>query len=344
MSSLRQFEVRGAALVVREYRPDDLDGCVDCYNAIFPVDDPRVPPIDHATWRWKYDPSWSGLRTILVAEHPEIGIAGAYPSQPLRAHCEGREILVSHGTDLMVRHDWRRVGPRPGLFVTLGLAFNERFSSAGGPLNSFHYGWPVPAWRMGQRYLGYENARDWNFVAREIPIERRALLQAPDGVAVQEVEAAPADTDALFASVREGYRLSLVKDRGWFDWRYVAHPARNYRLFECRDGQRLRGLAVYTVADFRRPHTSFVVELLVDPTDGDALRALVAACEAQAYADETGALASVFSPVDPRFTALQRIGYDVLDSGYFMVVAAFGIDVRFVRENFFFTMGDSDLI
>ena len=137
------------------------------------------------------------VREILVAEHPEIGIAGAYPSQSLRAHCEGREIHVSHGTDLMVRHDWRRVGPRPGLFVTLGLAFNERFSSPGGPLNSFHYGWPVPAWRMGQRYLGYENVRDWNFVAREIPIERRALLQAPGDVVVQQVAAAPADTDAL---------------------------------------------------------------------------------------------------------------------------------------------------
>ena len=156
MSPLRQLEVRGAPLVVREYAPADADGCVDCYNAIFPVDDPSVARIDRATWQWKYDPAWSGLRAIVVAEHPEVGIAGAYPSQALRAWCEGREILVAQITDLMVRHDWRRIGPRPGLFVTLGQAYYERFSGAGGPLDSFHYGWPVPAWRMGQRYLRYE--------------------------------------------------------------------------------------------------------------------------------------------------------------------------------------------
>ena len=31
-----------------------------------------------------------------------------------------------------------------------------------------NYGWPIPAWRVGQRYLRYQNTRDWNFLAHEI--------------------------------------------------------------------------------------------------------------------------------------------------------------------------------
>jgi hypothetical protein len=339
------FEVRGQPLVVRPYRDGDRPGCVDCFNAVFPVDDPGVRPIDAAVWAWKYDPRPSGGRVeIVVAEHPEVGIVGAYPSQPLRAFCEGREMRTAQITDLMVRHDWRRLGPRPGLFVTLGRAFYDLYCGRRPDQQAFNYGWPVPAWRIGQRFLRYENVRDWNFLAREIPVDPGALRPAPAGLEVREVPRFDAGADALFERLKTGHRLTLVKDAAYLNWRFADHPTRSYRLLECRDGERLRGLAVDTVGDFRRPRTSFVLELLVDPADTDALTALLAACERRARRDETGAIAGVWSPVDPLFLALQRLGYAVWDSGYFMVVATFDVDAMFLREAWAFTMGDSDLI
>lgn len=340
------IDVQGAPLVVRPYRPADAAACVDCYNAVFPVDDPSVPTIDRKLWDWKYDDRPSGRREIVVAEHPAAGIVGAYPSQPLRAVCGGREIRTAQITDLMVRHEWRRVGPRPGLFVTLGKAYYDLYCGSTADVQAFNYGWPVPAWRIGQRYLRYENVRDWNFLAREIPADPAALRAVPRDLTVDEVDRPAADVDALSAGLRESERLVLVKDRAYLEWRYADHPRRRYRMLACREagGGALRGFAVYTVGDFRRPNTAFVTDLLVDPADHDALTALVAACERMAHADETGAIAGVWSPVDPLFRALQAMGYLVWDSGYFLVAATFGVDAMFLREAWSFTMGDSDLI
>lgn len=343
---LQSFDVRGQDVVLRPYRDADADGCVACFNAVFPVDDPAVPAIDAGQWRWKYDPRPSGGRVeIVVAEHPEVGIVGAYPSQPLRAVFDGRALRTAQITDLMVRHAWRRLGPRPGLFVTLGRAYYDLYCGAGDDRQAFNYGWPVPAWRIGQRYLRYENVRDWNFLAREIPVDPAQLRKVPDGLEVRPVARFGADIDALSERLRAGVRLTLVKDAAYLNWRFADHPTRRYRSLECRDRDGvLRGAAVDTVGDFRRPHTSFVLELLVDPGDTDALQALLAACERRARAEETGAIAGVWSPVDPLFRALQRHGYEVWDSGYFLVAAAFAVDAMALRDAWAFTMGDSDLV
>lgn len=340
------FDVRGAPLVVRPYGARDEAGCVDCYNAVFPVDDPAVPPIDPALWAWKYDPTVSGRQEILVAEHPSVGIVGAYPSQPLRARHGDRTIRTAQITDLMVRHDWRRVGPRPGLFVTLGRAYYDLYCGPGDDRQAFNYGWPVPAWRIGQRHLRYENVRDWNFLAREIPVDTTALRRIPAELAVEAVDGFGADVDALFERVAAGPRLTLVKDAPYLNWRYRDHPARHYTLLECRErlSGTLRGVAVHTIADFRRARTTFMTELLVDPGDEDAVVGLIAACERAARRDETGAIAGVWSPTDPLFRVLQRLGYEVWDSGYFLVVATFGFDMTFLREAWSFTMGDADLV
>ncbi len=307
--------------------------------------DPLVlRPMDLATWRWKYGAPGMDRREMVLATHEEVGVVGAYPSQPLRAYVDGRPLRTAQITDLMVRHDWRRVGTRPGLFVQLGQLYYDRFCGAGPDRQAFNYGWPVPAWRIGQRYLRYENVRDWNFLVREIPVAAGGLVSMPSGFEVNEVVRFGADVDALFASIMPHARFTLHKDAAWLNWRYADHPGRRYRLLECRVAGALRAIGVDCLGDLRRPHTSFLVDWLAPAADGDALRAVVAAAEQRAHRDETGVLATVVNPADPRLRTLQQFGYDTWDSGYFLVVAPFALDTMFLRDAWHFTMGESDLI
>ena len=41
---------------------------------------------------------------------------------------------------------------------------------------------------------------------------------------------------------------------------------------------------------------------------------------------------------------LQRLGYLVRGTPYFVVLASFKYDTQYYRDNWYFTMGDSDLI
>ena len=341
---LASFPVRGRPLEIRVAEPADDPDLIACFNSIFPVDSPAVRPMDLRTWRWKYATPGIDRRELVFATHPEVGVVGAYPSQPLRALHEGEPVQTAQITDLMVRHDWRRVGDRPGLFVQMGRLYYQLFGGPGAGKQVFNYGWPIPAWRIGQRYLRYENVRDWNFLAREVPADARARTRTPAGLEVVEVDRFGATADELFARVGPTASFALVKDAAWLNWRYTDHPTHSYRRLECHEGGKLRAIAVDCVGSLMRPHTSFLVDWVVPADDVDAMAAIVAAAEERAVREATGVLAGVWNPADPRFRPLQAMGYDTWDSRYFLVAATFVLDSMYLRDAWHFTMGESDLV
>jgi hypothetical protein len=239
---------------------------------------------------------------------------------------------------------WRRHGPRPGLFAHLGWKYHELWCGATDGKVLFTYGWPVPAWRMGQRYLGYVNIRDWDMTFRELP-PGAAPRARPAGLAVREVPRFAADVDELFARLAPTFGLTLIRDANYLNWRYADRPDQHYTLFECRAGDgTLRGVAVHALRDFLRPRTGFLVDWLAPAEDDDATAALLGAVEDRARADGSDALASVWNHVDPRFLRIQRLGYQVMGTPYFLVLASFKYDTIHYRDHWYFTMGDSDLV
>lgn len=330
---------------IREYRPGDEEGILDCYNRIFPTPDGRIPPRTRAHFDWKFRRNPTGRVQHVVVEHAAEGIIGGYAGIPVRVWSEQREQLAAQGVDLMVLPRWRRHGPRPGLFVYLGWKYHELFCGAGEGKVLFTYGWPIPAWRMGQRYLGYLNIRDWDFLFRETAAPGFTPRSVPVGLEVRQVQRYGADVDALFAALRPGMGLALIRDARYLNWRYAERPDHSYRLYECRDASgALRGVCVYTLSDFLHPHTAFLVDWLAPAHDHDAAAAMVGALEHQAVADRANALAAIFNQVDPRFLAFQRLGFLVQGTPYFVVLASFKYDTLYYREQWYYTMGDSDLI
>ena len=331
-------------LELRPYRPGDEEGILACYNSIFPAAAPSVPHRTLAHWRWKFEGNPTGLIQQVVAEHGAEGIVGGYAGIPVRIWAEGREQLAAQGVDLMVLPGWRRHGARPGLFVHLGWLYHELYCGNTDGKVLFTYGWPVPAWRMGQRYLGYENIRDWNMTYRDLPTGGRRRGSAPH-LTVTEVARFDDDVDALFVALRSAMGLALVRDARYLNWRYADRPDAHYSLLACRDpnGQ-LRGVAVYALRDFLRPKTGYIVDWLVPADDRDAAIALVAAAESLAMRDGARVLAAVWNPIDPWFGLFQQFGYQVLGNEYFLVLASFKYDTFFYRDQWYYTMGDSDLV
>jgi len=332
-------------ITIRTYRPGDETAILDCYNRIFPTPDGTIPPRSLAHWRWKYHDNPTGLLHHVVAEHETEGVIGGYAGIPVRIWSEGREQLAAQGVDLMVLPQWRRHGARPGLFIHLGWMYHELWCGSQDGKVLFTYGWPVPAWRMGQRYLGYVNIRDWDFTFREVG-DATLPRAVPGELEVRVVERFAQDTDALFEALKPTMGLALWRDARYLNWRYAARPDRKYVLLECRERATgaLRGIAVHCVADFVRPHTTFLVDWLARADDGDTTVALLAAVEASARADRTGVVASVWNHVDPRFLLLQDLGYRVRGTPYFLVLASFKYDTIYYRDHWYFTMGDADLI
>ena len=288
--------------------------------------------------------SATGRLQVVVAEHETEGIVGSYAGIPVRIWSEGREQLAAQGVDLMVLPPWRRHGPRPGMFIHLGWKYHELYCGATDGKVLFTYGWPIPAWRMGQRYLGYWNIRDWDFLFREIGPGFQAR-EAPATLVTRPVERFEGDVDALFDRLKPEMRLALIRDARYMNWRYADRPDRSYYLLECRERSSgtLRGICAYTVGDFLMPNSGFIVDWLAAAADEEATVSMLAALEERAVVDGVGVLAGVWSQVDPRFLRLQRLGFLVQGTPYFVVLASFKYETSFYRDNWYLTMGDSDL-
>lgn len=333
------------SILMRGFEPGDEDGILTCYNRVFADPDKGIQPRSRAHWDWKFHANPKGLMRHVVAVHEDEGIVGAYSAIPYRIWSEGRVQTGSQGVDMMVRPEHRRAGTRPGLFTTLGLRFHEMYCGAGEDEILYTYGWPMGNWRMGQKYLGYMNIRDWDLTFLELGPDTPPR-PAPGDLETRAVDRFGADVDALWASLQPQIGLATIRDAAFLNWRYADRPDHAYHLYECRERSTgtLRGIAVYTVGDFMRPNTGFIVDWLNEGNDVDAMRSMIAVIEQQAVADQVGIVASVWNHNDIRFLHLQHAGYKLKGTPYFLVLASFKYDTHFYRDNWYLTMGDSDLI
>ena len=93
-----------------------------------------------------------------------------------------------------------------------------------------------------------------------------------------------------------------------------------------------------------RPNTSYLVDWLAAHDDRATMTAMLAAAEQLAQRDGTGLLCSVWNHEDPRFLAMQDHGYRVRGTPWFLTVMSPVWDVVFLRKQWYFTIGDSDLL
>ncbi len=328
------------AVVMRPYEPGDEEGIVACHNQVFTT---GQRSLEH--WNWKFRRNPVGKVFHVVAEHEDDGIIGSYAAIPFRIWSEGREQLGSQGVDMMVLPKYRRIGKRPGLFTHLGLHFHDLFCGRDDGKILYTYGWPMGNWKLGQKYLGYINIRDWDLTFLELGPDTPPR-PTPSDLETKPVERFGEDVDALWESLKPQMGLATIRDHRFLNWRYADRPDHEYRLYECREKSTgaLRGICVYTVADFMRPNTGFIADWLNEGNDVDAMISMIAVMERQAIEDQVGILASVWNHIDIRFLHLQHAGYKLKGTPYFLVLASFKYDTHYYRDNWYLTIGDSDLI
>lgn len=329
------------AIEIRAWRPGDEDSLLAAHNAQFAAAD---GPRSMAHWRWKYLDNPTGQQHIVIAVHETRGVVGGYITLPVPVQIEGRRAIAGQPVDYFVLAEFRRAGKRPGLFVNCALRHYELFGGTRADQNAFHYGWAVPGWRMGQRYLSYENIRDWDYLFLELHGRART---APSDLEVRRVDRFTADADDLWAKVGADFRIAIVRDSRYLNWRYASATDHDYRLFECRErgSGALRGICVYRQCNFMHPGAAFVVDWVARSDDEACTDAMLAELERMAIADRSPVLATSFEKLDPRFLKFQRRGYLVHGTPYFTGVVSFdGHDTFFYRDSWYQTPGDSDLV
>ncbi len=338
MKATTQIEFRG-------YEPGDEAAILATFNLTFrEVCGEGYQDRTLEQWRWEFENNPAGRR-ILLGMAEDGRVACQYAGVPIRVWASadgGRELSFFHAVDSMVHPDFRKGLRKRSLFIDVAELFFERY---GGKDDHLGFGYPVrPAWRIGERYLGYRLIRNLDFLRRPCggPLEDLPIR-------VERVDRFSADVDALFERLRDRFECITIKDSTYLNWRYADCPNHAYLLLQAMRGGLLAGIAVVRSEGGLAPNSATIGDLLVDPVDGEALHALIS--WADRFAGDMGCrhLMTVENPQLPIGQAYERLGFEREPSAEWLERKlgsrdwTSGLSQEWLAAHWSYALGDSDL-
>jgi GNAT superfamily N-acetyltransferase len=316
-------------------------------------------------WDWKYEANPFNREAEPCIDLLKTGgqLAGMYGGFFLRVVIDGKEHLAHHGCDLLVHPAYRRRGlsayltPRDRVNRPFHFSWqNEatyriasRNGTAGVPfvslLRPLDFTRVIPR-IVGEHWLGRAAGSVVGTALRHMPPLRRQT--AAPGVVVTRIHSFDERFDRLWQRACRDYRVMVVRDRRYLDWRFAQRPDANYNILAATRGSEVVGYMVARCTDKAGERWGYLVDFLVQ--DKSPLLFGVLLEQALEGLRQEGPMAvSCRVAVPPYRRMLYRHGFVRLPrgaKGYIRVrvrlpdpaVQFFG-DAR----QWFLTMGDGDL-
>lgn len=331
---------------IRIYRSGDEAGILESFNRVFrEVCGPEY--VDRAPdfWQWEFAQNPAGHR-ITVAETGEGGIGAHYAGVPQRMRSHFGELVFVHIVDSFVVPELRAGLKRPGLFVRTAYPWFDLCREQG---DTVMYGYPVKtAERVGSRYLEYHFLRVIQYLLRPVA---SGPLTMPQGVEVRQEPEFPEGVDALEGELAQQYGCWVRRDRRYLDWRYRQIPDRDeYEIHTARRDGELCGLMVLRTRHELVPGACTVADWLAPQQDPEVQRALLATADARARAAGREQILAVFADGSAEAAACVASGFEQRSSGDWMerrlTYRSYRPEVtgEWLSENWWYTLGDSDLV
>jgi hypothetical protein len=338
---MQDFASKG--VVVREYQPGDEHEILASFNRVFPLIDPTFRPRGMDEWRWRYEGNPAGWR-IWIAQDPDGHIVAQQAGLPIRMVHRAERVVWNQIVDSFADPTYGRGLRKPGLFVLAAKPFCDTYGGPP-PRDQIMYGMPVRrAYRIGQKFLGYQVVRDQN---RLQAAPEGVRVRAAPGVEVEEVARYGDELDAFFERARAPHAAIAVRDSAFVNWRFAARPGGSYALALARRtaDSRPLGYAVYARGSFDLQEGGLVCDWLVDPGEPAAGHALRAWLAARGNADGVERLSAIFPEPCADFLAFQRAGFRVDGTHY---VTSAGSYTRTFHTldlywDWYYTLADFDL-
>lgn len=216
----------------RLYRPGDERGIVRLFKEVFG----RAMSLQE--WKWKYIESYPSKVYSTVIEDNEAGIVGHYGGVSLPLFYKGRSARCLAICDVMIHPRFRGIktlkklsslvpqeAVRDGIIMGYGF---PNLNTLMRPALSLEIYEKVEDVREGSKETGFHNDST-RYLFKFFPLDVKDKR-----------------IDDLWDSCKQNLYLSVVRDRGYIEWRYRNHPLYQYELWGLRRrlGKKLLGFAV----------------------------------------------------------------------------------------------------
>ena len=327
-------------LIIRRSNAADAEAIAVLMTTAF-AGDVDTPDFVPAWWHWKYASNPNGFQG-LVAENAEGRIVGHFGGMPLDVRVDNQSLTFAQSCDACTDPAVRRGLHNPGVFVRLAQAYTSTYGIPGG--NAVMFGFPARrGLRIGTRFTDY-----WMLRQQWMLVSQGESEPADSGVEVHDVDSVDDDVTALCERLLPGYRCVTRRDARFLRWRFLDPPASPYRVTLARSAtdRTLRAYAVHRAARFMGNDVGILMDWLCDPADHAAAWSLQAAVR-EHYARLGRSTVVFFCPTTSQwFGAFQGFGFGVRPSPYVMTARPFlpQLEPRFLREHWYYTLADFDIL
>lgn len=332
-------------LTIRPYQHGDEHKILETFNLVFrEVCGPAYVDRTLEQWQWAYPDNPAGHR-ISLAVADDGTIASQYAGMPMLYDTPWGAQRLIHCVDSMTHPNWRQGLKAKSLFVETCMPFWAHSKTIG---DCLFYGFPVDAaYRIGKRYLKYEMMRTIDYLIRDRSL---APLEMPAGIEVEKVTAVPPDIGGLYDAVRFDKKCLLRRDYIYLDWRYFKNPSHaDYEVWVARRAGRIGGLMVLKPGSGLAPDSSTIADWLVPEADTDMADALLAKAVQRQHDEGKERLMTVFPPWSQEHDHLISRGFVETPSANWMQrrlihnICIPQVTPEFLEQNWWYTLGDSDL-
>lgn len=298
---------------------EDLEGISDLITGMsYSASDQRLRDKTAAYYHWMYLGNPAGPAIVHSARH-QGRIVASFAIAPKVFQIDGRRTLVGKTMDMFTDPGYQGMGlikrctdavfaqasaaGMAGWYVTPSVNSYPIFTGKWGYREDFSLIFrarilkyaPILAAAIRPAGLARFVGQALDGVRRIFP---RSRTQLPAGYALTPMQSFGVETDELWERVAPGYRVALVRDATYLNWRYVANPD-DYSAFGLsRDGE-LVGIVVVAETLRRGVRVGEVVDFVCGVDDVKTLQLLVGV--AIDHARERGlALVQAWSVPDTR--------------------------------------------
>jgi hypothetical protein len=318
----------------RGYRAGDEGQILDLFARAFPHAPRRL---EHFRWKYRENP-FGNERISLTFNDGQL--VAHYAGYAVPFHAYGEHVLAHQIGDTMTDVSIRHIGRGPtSILGRTALDFYARFCEG---QVAFNYGFNVGnIQKISLRYLRSDRVEPVTYRVAPPPPRITRYARWMRGYQLELVRETTPEWDALFARCANAYRFLVRRDARYVRWRYLDCPDADYAVVAIRKWQRLVGWIAFRI----RENCFLWGDALFDPNYPGAAEVLLRHVVPSYPVDRIEA----WFPPRPRFfdETLQRLGFEMLpepqDLSVMCVPFAWLDVVARMREDFYYTWGDSDL-
>lgn len=214
-----------------------------------------------ANWSWKHTGNNPAGKAIIYLMEHENRIIVHFAAIPYRLRVFGEDVLGSHSIGSMVLPEYQGKG-------LIKFVADKLFEDIVKKKITFSYGFPnVLAYDLHKRLMGYNDVIQVETMEKQT--DRSPAKETPSNYKFFPIKQFDDSVDALWNDLKDAYKIAVIRDAAFLNWRYSERPDQKYQAFGAYEGNRLVGyviLKLYRDDDIFKGH---IIDIFSPPDKED---------------------------------------------------------------------------